>query len=57
MIRDLVQSALDTALSPSVLVHWQRKSGPDVDEYVVYTLVEIVKKNLLMMLLLLRLGV
>lgn len=37
MIRYLVQSALDTALSPSVLVHWQRKTGPDVDEYVVYT--------------------
>jgi hypothetical protein len=38
MIRDLVQTALDTALNPSVLVHWQRKTGPDADEYVVYTL-------------------
>lgn len=37
MIRDLIQSALDTALYPDVSVHWQRKAGPDVDEYVVYT--------------------
>ncbi len=38
MIRSLMQTALDTALNPSVLVHWQRKTGPDVDEFIVYTL-------------------
>lgn len=39
MIRDLVQLTLDTALYPNaVFVYWQRKTGPDADEYVVYAL-------------------
>jgi hypothetical protein len=35
-IRGMVQTALDAALYPNVLTYWQRKSGPDADEYVVY---------------------
>lgn len=38
MIRSKVQTALDTALHPNVLSYWQRKSGKDADEYIVYTL-------------------
>jgi hypothetical protein len=37
MIRSLVQTILDAALYPNVLVYWQKKSGPDANEYVVYT--------------------
>lgn len=38
MIKDLVQLTLDTVLYPKdILVHEQRKSGPDADEYVVYS--------------------
>lgn len=37
MIRSLLQTALDAALYPNVQTHWQRKSGADADEYIVYT--------------------
>ena len=38
MIKDLVQIALDEALyEKGIFVHEQRKSGPDADEYVVYS--------------------
>jgi hypothetical protein len=37
-IRELVQSTLDTAMAGAVQVHWQRKSGPDADEYIIYTM-------------------
>jgi len=37
MIKDLVQSTLDVALHPDVLSYWQRKTGLDMDEYVVYS--------------------
>lgn len=38
MIKDLVQLTLDTVLfTKGILVHDQRKSGPDADEYVVYS--------------------
>lgn len=37
-IHGMVQTALDTALAESgVYSYWQRKSGPDADEYIVYT--------------------
>lgn len=36
-IRALVQMALDTAFDGDIYVYWQRKSGADVDEYIVYT--------------------
>ncbi len=36
-IRGLVQTAVDAALYPGVLTYWQRKSGADADEYIVYT--------------------
>ena len=36
-IRGLVQMALDTAFDGKIYVYWQRKSGADVDEYIVYT--------------------
>lgn len=36
-VRALVQTALDTAFNGAVHVYWQRKSGADVDEYIVYT--------------------
>ena len=36
-MKTLIQTALDTALYPHVLVHDQRKTGPDADEYVVYS--------------------
>ena len=35
---NLLQQTLDDALYPDVYSFWQRKSGADVDEYVVYTL-------------------
>lgn len=38
MIKDLVQTTLDTVLYPKdIYVYEQRKSGPDADEYVVYS--------------------
>lgn len=38
MIKDLVQLTLDTVLYPkNIYAHDQRKSGPDTDEYVVYS--------------------
>ena len=38
MIKDLVQIALDEALyEKGIFVHEPRKSGPDADEYVVYS--------------------
>jgi len=37
-MRNLLQQVLDDALYPEVYSFWQRKSGADVDEYVVYTL-------------------
>lgn len=38
MIKDLVQVTLDNVLyEKGILVHEQRKSGPDADEYVVYS--------------------
>jgi len=36
-MRNLLQTTLDTALYPDVLVYWQRRAGPDTDEYVIYT--------------------
>ena len=39
MIKDLVQLTLDTVLySKNIHVYEQRKSGPDADEYVVYSM-------------------
>lgn len=39
MIRSKVQTALDTALYASgVYSYWQRKSGADANEYIVYSL-------------------
>lgn len=38
MIYSDIQTALDTALYPDVLSYWMRKTGPDADEYVVYTI-------------------
>ena len=38
-MKNLVQTALDTALySQGVLSYWQRKTGPDANEYIVYTI-------------------
>lgn len=38
MIKDLVQTTLDNVLyEKNIFVHEQRKSGPDADEYVVYS--------------------
>ncbi len=37
-MRNLLQQTLDDALYPDVYSFWQRKSGADVDEYIVYTL-------------------
>lgn len=38
MIKDLIQTTLDTVLYPlDIFVYEQRKSGPDADQYVVYT--------------------
>lgn len=38
MIKDLVQLTLDTVLYPKgIFVYEQRKSGPDADEYVIYS--------------------
>lgn len=36
-MKDIIQTALDTALYPDVLVYDQRKTGPDADEYIVYS--------------------
>ena len=33
-----VQTVLDNALYPAVLSYWMRKTGPDADEYIVYTI-------------------
>lgn len=39
MIKTLVQTTLDASLYPlGVYSHEQRKSGPDADEYIVYSL-------------------
>lgn len=38
MIYGDIQTVLDTALYPDVLSYWIRKTGPDTDEYVVYTI-------------------
>jgi len=38
MIKNLLQTSLDASLySQGIYVHEQRKSGPDADEYVVYS--------------------
>ena len=36
-VRGQVQTTLDAALAGEVYVYWQRKSGADTDEYIVYT--------------------
>jgi len=37
-IRGIAQTAIDTDLAAAgVYSYWQRKSGPDADEYIVYT--------------------
>lgn len=37
MILNLLQTTLDTTLYPvGVLSHWQKKTGPDANEYIVY---------------------
>lgn len=38
MIYGDIQTVLDTALYPDVLSYWMRKTGPDADEYIVYTI-------------------
>jgi len=39
MIKDLLQTCLDSVLyEKGVYVHEQKKSGPDADEYVVYSM-------------------
>lgn len=39
MIKDLIQTTLDAILYPkNIYVYEQRKSGPDADEYIVYSL-------------------
>ena len=38
MIYSDIQTVLDNALYPDVLSYWLRKTGPDADEYVVYTI-------------------
>lgn len=39
MIKDLIQTSLDTALdSKNILVYDQRKSGADADQYIVYSM-------------------
>ena len=38
MIYGDIQAVLDTALYPDVLSYWLRKTGPDADEYIVYTI-------------------
>lgn len=35
-IRGLVQNTLDNALYPEIATYWQRKSGEDADEYIVF---------------------
>ena len=37
MIRAKLQTTLDAALHPNVLSYWQRKTGADANEYIVYT--------------------
>ena len=37
-MRSLVQTTLDTALYPHLRTYWQRKTGKDAQEYIVYTL-------------------
>lgn len=37
-IRALVQTTLDTALASTVKSHWNQRTGPDADEYIVYSL-------------------
>lgn len=36
MIRDKVQQTLDTEFKGTPRVYWQRKSGPDTDEYIIF---------------------
>ncbi len=39
MVKDLVQTTLDNVLyEKNIFIHEQRKTGPDADEYVVYSL-------------------
>lgn len=39
MIKNLIQTTLDAVLYPkNIYVYEQRKSGPDADEYIVYSL-------------------
>lgn len=46
MIKDLVQTTLDNVLYPKgIYVYDQRKSGPDVDEYVVYSMSGDIEEN------------
>lgn len=46
MVKDLVQTTLDTVLYPKgIHVHEQRKSGPDANEYVVYSMSGDIKES------------
>jgi len=46
MIKDLVQLTLDNVLYPkNIFVYEQRKSGPDADEYVVYSMSGDIEEN------------
>ena len=46
MIKDLIQTTLDAVLYPkNIFVYEQRKSGPDADEYVVYSLSGDIEEN------------
>lgn len=46
MIKDLIQITLDAVLYPkNIFVYEQRKSGPDADEYVVYSMSGEIEEN------------
>lgn len=46
MIKDLIQTTLDAVLYPkNIFVYEQRKSGPDADEYVVYSMSGDIEEN------------